>query len=73
MDSVEECAITSIMREVDTLSKRNKSIRILILCRIHRLKCYVNVRPKSVFQDNKANECLSSLDDKYGVSSRQSI
>ena len=76
MDSVAECVMTWIMREefeLDTLSEWVKSIRFLILCRIHKLKFCVKARPTSVFQDKKANDCLSSLDDKYGVSSKESI
>jgi hypothetical protein len=33
--------------------------------RIHKLKNCVNSRPKSVFKDQEAVKCLSSLHDKY--------
>jgi hypothetical protein len=34
---------------------------------IHKLKNYVNSRPKSVFKDQEAVKCLSSLHDKYVI------
>jgi hypothetical protein len=36
-------------------------------CRIHKLKNCVNSRPKSVFKDQEAVKCLSSLHDKYVI------
>jgi len=53
--------------ELDTWSKWVKSIRSLILRRIHKLKFCVNAPPKSVLKDKMANECLSSFHDKYVV------
>jgi hypothetical protein len=35
--------------------------------RIHKLKNCVNSRPKSVFKDQEAVKCLSSLHDKYVI------
>ena len=70
MDSVEDYAKKWAKREKaeeDSLSEWIKSIRSLILGRIHKLKSCVNHRPKSVFKDPDAHECMSSLHEKYVV------
>jgi hypothetical protein len=41
-----------------------RTIRSLVQGRIHKLKNCVNSRPKSVFKDQEAVKCLSSLHDK---------
>jgi hypothetical protein len=40
-------------------------IRSLVQGRIHKLQNCVNSRPKSIFKDQEAVKCLSSLHDKY--------
>ena len=73
MDAVEDYARAWVKREpnadgkVDTLSEWVKTIRSLVLRRIHKLKNCVNDRPKSVFKDKDAVKCLSDLHDKYVV------
>ena len=44
-----------------------RTIRSLVQGRIHKLKNCVNSRPKSVFKDQEAVKCLSSLHDKYVI------
>jgi hypothetical protein len=39
----------------------------LVQGRIHKLKNCVNSRPKSVFKEQEAVKCLSSLHDKYVI------
>ena len=71
MDAVEDYARRWIKREVDQypelefLSYWVRTIRSLVQGRIHKLKNCVNSRPKSVFKDQEAVKCLSSLHDKY--------
>ena len=73
MDAVEDYARRWIKREVDqdpeleSLSDWVRTIRSLVQGRIHRLKNCVNSRPKSVFKDQDAVKCLSSLHDKYVI------
>jgi endo-alpha-1,4-polygalactosaminidase (GH114 family) len=73
MDAVEDYARRWIKREVDqdpeleSLSDWVRAIRSLVQGRNHKLKNYVNSRPKSVFKDQEAAKCLSSLHDKYGI------
>ena len=43
------------------------SYRSLVQGRIHKLKNCVNSRPKSVFKDQEAVTCLSSLHDTYVI------
>ena len=64
---VEDYARRWIKREVDqdpeleSLSDWVRTIRSLVQGRIHKLKNCVNSRPKSVFKDQEAVKCLSSL------------
>ena len=44
-----------------------RTIRSLVQGRIHKLKNCVNSRPKSVFKNQEAVKCLSSLHDKYVI------
>jgi hypothetical protein len=44
-----------------------RTIRSLVQGRIHKLKNCVNSRPKSIFKDQEAVKCLSSLHDKYVI------
>ena len=73
MDAVEDYARRWIKREVDqypeleSLSDWVRTIRSLVQGRIHKLKNCVNSRPKSVFKDQEAVKCLSSLHDKYVI------
>ena len=73
MDAVEDYARRWIKREVDqdpeleSLSDWVRTIRSLVQDRIHKLKNCVNSRPKSVFKDQEAVKCLSSLHDKYVI------
>ena len=73
MDAVEDYARRWIKREVDqdpeleSLSDWVRTIRSLVQGRIHKLKNWVNSRPKSVFKDQEAVKCLSSLHDKYVI------
>ena len=73
MDAVEDYARRWIKREVDqhpeleSLSDWVRTIRSLVQGRIHKLKNCVNSRPKSVFKDQEAVKCLSSLHDKYAI------
>ena len=73
MDAVEDYARRWIKREVDqdpeleSLSDWVRTIRSLVQGRIHKLKIFVNSRPKSVFKDQEALKCLSSLHDKYVI------
>jgi hypothetical protein len=48
-----------------SLSDWVRTIRSLVQGRIYKLKNCVNSRPKSVFKDQEAVKCLSSLHDKY--------
>jgi hypothetical protein len=70
MDVVEDFARRWIKREVDqdpeleSLSDWVRTIRSLVQGRIHKLKNCVN---KSVFKDQEAVKCLSSLHDKYVI------
>ena len=73
MDVVEDYARRWITREVDqnpeleSLSDWVRTIRSLVQGRIHKLKNCVNSRPKSVFKDQEAVKCISSLHDKYVI------
>ena len=73
MDAVEDYARRWIKREVDqypqleSLSDWVRPIRSLVQARIHKLKNCVNSRPKSVFKNQEAVKCLTSLDDKYVI------
>ena len=73
MDAVEDYARRWTKREVDqdpeleSLSDWVRTIRSLVQGRIHKLKNCVNSRPKSVFKDQEAVKCLSSLHDKYVI------
>jgi hypothetical protein len=73
MHAVEDYARKWIKREVDqdpelkSLSDWVRTIRSLVQGRIHKLKHFVNSRPKSVSKDQEAAKCLSSLHDKYVV------
>jgi hypothetical protein len=49
------------------LSDWVRTIRSPVQGRIHKLKNCVNSRPKSVFKDQEAVKCLSSLHDKYVI------
>jgi hypothetical protein len=49
------------------LSDWVRTIRSLVQGRIHKLKNCVNSRPKSVFKDQEAVKCLSSLHDPEGM------
>jgi hypothetical protein len=53
--------------ELESLSDWVRTIRSLVQGRIHKLKNCVNSRPKSVFKDQEAVKCLSSLHDKYVI------
>jgi hypothetical protein len=53
--------------ELESLSDWVRTIRSLVQGRIHKLKIFVNSRPKSVFKDQEAVKCLSSLHDKYVI------
>jgi hypothetical protein len=50
--------------KLESLSDWVRTIRSLVQGRIHKLKNCVNSRPKSVFKDQEAVKCLSSLHDK---------
>ena len=73
MDAVEDYARRWIKRKVDQdpqlefLSDWVRTIRSLVQGRIHKLKNCVNSRPKSVFKDQEAVKCLSSLHDRYVI------
>ena len=73
MDAVEDYARRQIKREVDhdleleSLSDWIRTMRSLVQGRIHKLKNCVNSRPKSVFKDQEAVNCLSSLHGKYVI------
>jgi hypothetical protein len=73
MDAVEDYARRWIKREVDQdpeleyLSDRVRTIRSPGQGRIRKLENCVSSRPKSVFKDQEAVKCLSSLHDKYGI------
>ena len=53
--------------ELESLSDWVRTIRSLVQGRIHKLKNCVNSRPKSVFKNQEAVKCLTSLDDKYVI------
>jgi hypothetical protein len=53
--------------ELESLSDWVRTIRSLVQGRIHKLKNCVKSRPKSVFKDQEAVKCLSSLHDKYVI------
>jgi hypothetical protein len=53
--------------ELESLSDWVRTIRSLVQGRIHKLKNCVNSRPKSIFKDQEAVTCLSSLHDKYVI------
>jgi hypothetical protein len=53
--------------ELESLSDWVRTIRSLVQGRIPKLKNCVNSRPKSVFKDQEALKCLSSLHDKYVI------
>jgi hypothetical protein len=53
--------------ELESLSDWVRTIRSLVQGRIHKLNNCVNSRPKSVFKDQVAVKCLSSLHDKYVI------
>ena len=71
MDAVEDYGRRWIKREVDqdpeleSWSDWVGTIRSLVQGRIHKLKYCVNSRPKSIFKEQEAVKCLSSLHDKY--------
>jgi hypothetical protein len=73
MDAVEDYDRRWIKREVDQdpelefLPDWVRTIRSLVQGRIRKLKNCVNSRPKSVFKDQEAVKCLSSLHDKYVI------
>jgi hypothetical protein len=73
MDAVEDYARRWIKREVDqdpeleSSSDWVRTIRSLVQGRIHKLKNCVISRHKSVFKDQEAVKCLSSLHDKYVI------
>jgi hypothetical protein len=73
LSAVEDYARRWIKREVDqdpgleSLSDWVRTIRSLVQGRIHKLKHCVNSRPMSVFKDQEAVKCLSSLHDKYVI------
>jgi hypothetical protein len=73
MDAVEDYARRWIKREVDQdpelepLSYWVRTIKSLVQGRIHKLKNCVNSLPKSVFKDQEAVECLSSLQDNNNL------
>lgn len=70
MGSVEEYKRTWFTREhveLEALSVYVKSIRFLILRLLHKLNFWLNIQPKSVFNDKKANRYVSSLRDKYVI------
>jgi hypothetical protein len=56
---------------IQSLSNWVRTIRSLVQGQIHKLKNCVNSRPKSVFKDQEAVKCLSSLHDKCYRSCRQ--
>ena len=51
------------LADLESLSDWVRTIRSLVQGRIHKLKNCVNSRPKSVFKDQEAVKCLSSLHD----------
>ena len=53
--------------ELEPMSDWVRTIRSLVQGRIHKLKNCVNSRPKSVFKDQEAVKCLTSLHDKYVI------
>ena len=53
--------------ELKSLSDWVRTIRSLVQSRIHKLKNCVNSQPKSVFKNQEAVKCLSSLHDKYVI------
>jgi hypothetical protein len=53
--------------ELEYLSDWVRTIRSLVPGRIHKLKNCVSIRPKSVFKDQEAVKCLSSLHDRYVI------
>jgi hypothetical protein len=57
----------SLIRHLESLSDWVRTIRSLVQGRIHKLKNCVNSQPKSVFKDQEAVKCLSSLLDKYVI------
>ena len=73
MDAVKNNARRWIKREVDqdpeleSLSDWVRSIRSLVQGRIRKLKYCVHSRPKSVFKDQEAVKCLSSLHAKHVI------
>ena len=73
MDAVEDYARRRIKREVDqdpeieSLSDWVGTIGSLIQGWIRKLKNCVNSRTKSVFKDQEAVKCISSLHDKYVI------
>jgi hypothetical protein len=73
MDAVEDYARRWIKREVDqnpeleSLSDWVRTIRSLVQGRIRKFKNCINSRPKSVFKDQEAVKCLSSLHGKYVI------
>ena len=73
MDAVEDYTRKWINREVDqgpeleSLSDWVRTMRSLVQGRIRKIKNCVNSRPKSVFKDQEAVNCLSSLHEKYVI------
>jgi hypothetical protein len=73
MDAVEDYVRRWIKREVDqdpeleSLSDWVRPSRSLVQGQIHKLIIFFNSRPKSVFKDQEAVKCLSSLRDKYVI------
>ena len=73
MDAIEDYARSWIKREkeqepeVESLSDWVRTIRSLVQGRIANLRKHTYKRPKSVFNDHEALDCLSSLQDKYVI------
>ena len=73
MDAVEDYARLWIKREkdqepeVESLSDWVRTIRSLVQGRIANLRKRSHKRPKSVFKDREALDCLTSLQDKYVI------
>ena len=53
--------------ELKSLSDWVRTIRSLVQSRIHKLKNCVNSQPTSVFKNQEAVKCPSSLHDKYVI------
>jgi N-glycosylase/DNA lyase len=62
-----EVGLYVVLLEVLLFMPNSRTIRSLVQGRIHKLKNCVNSRPKSVFNDQEAVKCHSSLHDKYVI------